>query len=270
MKTNRFAVIILAVALVCSAQSHAANLASDSAADVAYDDGWQPGDNGGSGWGGGWSLFSGVGSAFIGSSTTNGIGDPGSDGDIDTQGRSWGLFTGNPSQNAHSVASAVRPFNGALSLGQQFVIDVDPGPSGGFGSGYSGFSLRDDQTNERFRLTFSFGLVFIQDVNTGISSTDQGFHVVFTLTGTDSYNVTLYSVGTDGPSGLPVSFSGSLFVPNGTGIVDVKLFAVDTGPNPVNWQFFNSMAIIPEPTTFALVAIGVLAALSFRRCKNSC
>lgn len=258
MRTHFFAAILSAVALVCSVQSRAASLAFDSAADSAYDSGWNNGSNGGFGWGGGWQFFAASGSLFLGSSTANGIGDPGNDGDIDTEGRSWGMSTELPISD-HNGATAIRPFVGTLSLGQQFMIDIDPGPSGGFGSGYSGFALRDDQTNERFRLTFSFGAVLIQDVNTGISSTDQGFHLVFTLAGIDTYNVTLYGVGTDGPSGLPMSFSGSLFVPNGTGLVDVRLFAVDTGPDAENWQLFNSMAIIPEPSTFALAMIGLAA-----------
>jgi hypothetical protein len=261
-------ILVLLTAITCVPRLQAATFASDTAANSAYDDGWQTGDNGGIGWGGGWELFPG-GGHFVASSTTNGIGDPGLDGDIDTQGRSWGMLTGLPTSNNHSANYAIRPFDGTLSLDQQFVIDVDPGPSGGFGSGYSGFALRDSGTNERFRFYVSFGAVFIQDTNIGVSSTDQGFHVVFTLTGTDSYSVSTYGVGSDGPSGLPVTLSGSLFVPNGTALMDVKLFAVDTGPDVVNWQFFNSMAIIPEPSTFALVAMGV-AALTLRRRKNSC
>jgi hypothetical protein len=240
-------------------------LAFDSAADSVYDDGWQNGDNGGYGWGGGWvALFSPY--NFIGSSTTNGVGDPGLDGDINTQGRSWGMYTLDPGSISHEATFAIRPFDGALTLGQQFAIDIDTGPSGGFGNGFAGFSLRDSETNERFVLTISAGGVFIQGASTGISFTDQGFHIVFTLTGSDTYSVSLYGVGGDAPIGLPMSFSGPLGDPSGAGLASVKLFTVDTGPDPVNWQFFNSIAIIPEASTFTLLAFSLpLLVPLFRR-----
>jgi hypothetical protein len=239
-------------------------LAFDSAADTVYDDGWQNGDNGGYGWGGGWvALFSPY--NFIASSTTNGSGDPGDDGDIDTQGRSWAMYTLNPGPISHEATFAIRPFDGGLTLGQQFVIDIDTGPSGGFGSGFVSVALRDSGTNQRFVLTGSAGGYFLQGGSTGIGFTDQGLHIVFTLTGADTYNVTFYSVGSDGPTGLPLSFNGSLGGPAGGGLVDVYLSAFDTGPDAANWQFFNSIAIIPEPSTMLLVCTALPIALLLRR-----
>lgn len=252
----------VATAFACVKPACGASLAFDSAADAVYDDGWQTGDNGGFGFGA-WQLFAQ--SAFVASSTTNGVGDPGNDGDIDTQGRAWGVSTFIPTFD-HEASFGGRAFDGALSIGQQFVIDIDTGLPGGFvGSAHFRFALRDSGTNERFVFVGAAGGYFVQGVNTGISFTDQGLHVVFTLTGIDTYNVTLYGVGNDGPSGLPASFSGSLFVPTGTGLVDFSFVSIDTGPDASSFNFFNSMAIIPEPSTFALVGIALPLALLFRR-----
>jgi hypothetical protein len=144
-------------------------------------------------------------------------------------------------------------------------MDIDSGPSGGFGSGYSGFALLDSTGNAPFVLQVSGGGLFIQGGSTGVSFSDQGFHVVFTLTAADAFNVTISGVGSDGSSGLPVSVNGPLGPASGGGLVGVMLFAVDTGPDVVNWQFFNSMAIIPEPSSLVLVAFSTLALFLTRR-----
>jgi hypothetical protein len=111
----------------------------------------------------------------------------------------------------------------------------------------------------------SAGGYFLQGGSTGIGFTDQGLHIVFTLTGADTYNVTFHGVGSDGPTGLPLSLNGPLG-PGGA-LVDVFISAFDTGPDAANWQFFNSMAIIPEPSTFALtiIALAGLLGLVHRR-----
>src|SRR5580698_7514026 len=70
-----------AMALLCALPAHAANLATDNASDPVYTNGWTTSSSGGTGWGGGWQLTPAsnttVQGFFIGSSTSNGGGDPG-------------------------------------------------------------------------------------------------------------------------------------------------------------------------------------------------
>src|SRR5687767_10700826 len=113
---------------------HAALIASDDASQVAYADGWQVGDDGGSGWGGGWSFRSNTNAAitatngnrgwFVSSSLNNNSpagSDPNADGDINTTGnRAWGLYSNTANTNE---IYAVRPFSGALDVGQTIEFD---------------------------------------------------------------------------------------------------------------------------------------------------
>ena len=51
----------------------------------------------------------------------------------------------------------------------------------------------------------------------------------FTLTGADTYSVTISAVGTDGPTNLPVVISGTLTGTVGTAIDRVRLFDFNQG-----------------------------------------
>lgn len=97
-------------------------LASDVAIDPAYDDGWTTGDNGGTGFGA-WTLGTigsgGAAGHFIGDSSNNA---GGGSGNINTAGESFGLYA-----EPGMVSEAFRPFTGALSVGQIFLIDFDNG-----------------------------------------------------------------------------------------------------------------------------------------------
>ena len=141
-----------AIAALCCVPLHAASVAFDSASNSPYNDGWNTGDNGGSGWGGGWTLsgVSGFSGQFMSTSTGNGNGDGNSDGDIDTSGRSWFQFA-----HTSNTAGAIRPFSGALSVGQTFSIAFD----NGFiqNGGTVGFGLQNASGNNVFEYYFSGG-----------------------------------------------------------------------------------------------------------------
>lgn len=237
--------LALLMTAVGSVPAHAA-LAWDNAAQGAYSDGWAGGDNGGSEFGA-WTL-SGTGSYgfFVGTSANNGDGG----GNIDTSGKSWGLWA-----NSGGLAQAVRAFNSVLAVGQTFSIGMDNGWVQDGGS--VGFALRNASGQERFRFYFSGGdtVYRINDSTTGDSTTigftDDGLSIAFTLTAADAYSVAITAGG-----GSPVTITGTLGASGS--IADLRLFNSNAGPNYQRDLFFNSLQVVPEPTHAALGVFGVL------------
>ncbi|MDW8343463.1 MAG: PEP-CTERM sorting domain-containing protein [Verrucomicrobiae bacterium] len=265
-------VLITATTLLPLSASFAANLASDSADDSAYNDGWQAGDNGGTGFGP-WTFFflhpdldrNGV---FMGSSANNGEAPSGN---IDTSGRSWGLyanFTTGPSGPQIGGVSAVRPFTGGeLGIGQTLRLAMDNGwvEQGFRVPGAVGFSLN------RFSFFFRAGDTEYRVGNgnpadtlglygTGIPFTDDGLFIEFTRTGQDTFTLEVKRQEDD----------SEIYVINGTmppgGPLDsITLYNRFAGPDSPRDLFFNRLEIIPEPGTTALVVLGLLPALFLRR-----
>lgn len=248
-------------ALVFSAATYAASPATDSAADPAYNSGWVAGSNGGSGWGSAWTFTSATaGSYFTGNSATNGDGDTNPPiGDINSAGRAWGLNSsgGNP--------RADRLFNGALSVGQTFHLNMDNGMPP---VGLVGFSLINAQGNQvwQFSLTGSSSTYDIFGVsgfmNTGIAATDEGLDINFTLTSPTTYSASIAILGN-----APTVFTGGLYnEPTGLDVAGVRFFNINGGTATAQTLYFNNLAIVPEPSSIALLALGVLPALAaFRR-----
>ena len=222
---------------------------SDNAGDAVYNDGWQTGD------GGGWELDGSTNGGsnnygwFIGSSTNNGGGDPGDDGKIDTAGgKSWGLWA-----NSGGLSEARRLFNGPMVTGDTVRVAFD---NGWIQSGSSvSFGLQDSTGTNRFEFSFTGGNshYFIHDStgltrDSGVSWTDQGLLVAFTLTGADTYSVVVsavnsntYGIGNTGP--LPVTVTGTLAGTPGSLIDRLGLFNNNAGSGPQYDAFFNSVSI---------------------------
>jgi len=208
------------------------------------------------GWGAGWQLATtgtnGTGGFFIGSSTANGGGDPDGTGDIDTDHQAWGMYA-----NAGALSGAIRPFNELLAVGQTFKINLDNGyvnnatqNGGSIGAGSVGFGLQDAGGTNRFEFYFTGGdsQYRINDASgltnaTGISFTDQGLHLEFTLTAVNAYSVTVSAADSDGPSGLPLTFTGTLTGTAGTSIDQVRLFNYSAGVGATFDAYFNSISI---------------------------
>jgi len=246
----------------------AAGFAFDNAAQPAYDDGWQTGDNGGTGWGGGWTFETGAtgqGGSFVWTSTQNGFGsDPGNDGDIDTGGRAWGLWWSGGQTLQSAFIAAERPFDGALSVGQTFRIDLDNGLVAYHyrdANGWVGFSLIHADGSAGFSFSFWGGNQyygvndFIPPGNTTVPFTDQGLRLEFTLTSAESFSLTIDGIGNDGPAGLPVTCTGSIFGE----LVGVRVFHHNAGFGSAADSFTNNIAIIPEPSTAVLVVLALAA-----------
>ncbi len=207
------------------------------------------------GWGSPWSFSpasnNGNTGFFTGSSTNNGASqptDPGNDGDIDSSGHiAFGLYA-----NQNNTAIAVRSLNPSLAVGQTLKIDMDNGDEPGNSS--VGFNLRNGGT-DRFEVAFRGGsndYVIVDSTgtsrDTGIHYTTQGLHIEFTLTGTDTYSVVFSEVGTDGPTNLPITITGTLAGTAGTAIDTLRLFNFETAgspgdpTNPQRDAFFNNIS----------------------------
>jgi hypothetical protein len=239
-------------------EADAALLASDVASNAAYDDGLQNGDNGGTGFGA-WEqrdpATNGSGKGmFVGDSTTNA---GGASGGINTFGEAWGFYA-----NSSNTASMVRPFTGALSVGQTFKIAFDNGfiQSGGV----VGFGLQTSGEVNRFEFYYVGGdSVDSYKVNASggqsnlsptVGFTGNGLLLEFTLTGTDAYSLAVKNTG-----GTTLSTkTGTLGGTAGTGIEQVRLFNFNAGSGVNDNAFYNSLAIVPEPASLALLGLGVL------------
>ena len=238
---NTFTMMVIAAAFAASVQ--ASNPASDNAGN--YTAGfWATGTNWGSGFAA-WTLTSsGGGGSYIGGTGQN------------NAGPSFGLFG-----NASGVSSADRPFTGGpLTAGQTFSIDLGNSLHINTG-GDVGLNLTAAGTPE-FTLKFTGGQSTwaLNDGGTDFNIS-QGFAAntdllfTFTYNGGSSYSYTFGSA------------AGNNFTASGTisGIDGVRLFSNNQGAG--DNLGFNNLAIIPEPSTVALVGIGLLGACFVRRRK---
>jgi opacity protein-like surface antigen len=227
------------LSVVLSSGAFAATLANDNAANDAYSDGWVTGDNGGSGFGS-WILTStsggegGFAGSFIGGT---GAGDP-----------AFGIFSGG---NAAATFTAFRPFTGgALTSGQGFNVTL--GNTATI-NGEIGLSLMDGGT-ARWTLKFVGGGTDWQ-LNDGGSDFGAGQAYVantplsfsFTYNGGSSYS---YTFGTGSGDG----FTASADISNING---VQFFSVNQGPDQN--LGFNNLEVVPEPSTYALLALSGIA-----------
>lgn len=257
MKTLLVAVAFL---LSCSL-TFAANLASDNAADAAYDDNWDTGDNGGSGFGS-WTINTAGNTAhWIGTSTNNG-GPPTPNEGIDTSGRSFGSWA----QDNGALFEAYRSFGGgALSVGQTFKISLDNGwvePGGSLGVG-----LQNSNGESLWEWYFGGGAgnytnaAFGGPTDSGYAYTERGLTLAFTLTGSTSFSLAVTS-----PQNGTTNYSGHLMsAASGQSVDRFRIFNYDTANSSHHDFFANSMEVVPEPGTLALVGTALISLLLFRR-----
>src|SRR5207253_3479436 len=98
-------------------------------------------------------------------------------------------------------------------------------------------------------------------VNTTLPFTDDGIHIDFTLTGTNSYTANI--VEAEGPV---QTVSGTL-ASSGT-VGQFAFFDHNAGFNNTNNTYANNLAIVPEPSTISILLLGtgiILASVSRRR-----
>jgi hypothetical protein len=250
---REFAALCLLVAASIAGEALAAADAYDDASDPAYADGFQAGDNGGTGWGSAWVNQGGSMAVpiLIESSTANGDGDTNLDGDIDTAGAAF-LFA--PTSSGQQQMR--RNFSGTLVVGDRvsFDFDNDPIALGGFASIELqatnsirfGFGRYGDRNG--YGIVDAAGSPIIRDID--IPPTDEGIHVEFTLTGTNTYQADITPAGS-----ATITETGTL---RSSGAINrFRLLAQSDGT--VRKSYFNAIGVnvVPEPT--AALSIGAAA-----------
>jgi hypothetical protein len=241
-------------------------MAFDDTSNPIYAGTWSAGQNGGFGFGP-WAMsFSGNAGAFVASSAANGDGT----GNIDIGSISWSLFARDPS----NLAEAIRPFtaggvtgDSTLGVGEKFILKFDNGFVDNGGA--VGFGLRNAAGQNRFEFFLqgsltTYTLNIASDVQTVHQETGGGMTIAFTLTGSDTFQLDInYAVGS--PSSE--TFTGTLQGAAGSGIDRFRLFNFAAGissPGDGKNVFFNSVSVVPEPSSALLVAAGALFAVRRR------
>ncbi|HTS17673.1 MAG TPA: cellulase family glycosylhydrolase [Verrucomicrobiae bacterium] len=235
--------------------ANGASSASDNACNSPYNgSSWSSGQNGGTGFGA-WSLFqSGGGTASF---STDSASDNGyncsSGGAINGScGKSWAAFANNG-----AIANARRVFTGSpgsLQAGQNFSFSIDNGYVDSSG-GAVGVALENAGSNTVWEFRYAggnaTGTYSINDgsgsVNTGISYTDSGLTVVFTLTSPTNYSVTITAIG-----GAMTNIVGALLNPSGGQVISQFRFYNNEplSGNGCNYNgFLNAIGVSCPPFT---------------------
>ena len=153
-----------------------------------------------------------------------------------TYSEAWGLYA-----SSGDVSSAVRPFSSALTTGDVFQVNMD---NGWLDNGSTvGLGLQNASGDNRFELYFVGGesaytiLDSSGTVNTGLGFTDEGLLVVFTVTGADTYSVTVHRL----EDSSVFTHSGTLS--NSGSIERFRAFNASAGSGSSNDAYFNNLAI---------------------------
>ncbi|MCP5544880.1 MAG: PEP-CTERM sorting domain-containing protein [Akkermansiaceae bacterium] len=260
--------------LVCSAiaaagfalsatNARSAAVFTETAGDSFYDSGWSGGSSQPANFG--WFLATtttdpGFAGHFMGDSTTL-AGESGG-GDINTVGRSWGMFAGSGGSgfgqsDAYGFLKDGSGNDAALSLGQTLSLDL----AVNFRNGYKGVAMRDAGGAELF--TFNIGGDDYQVLNATTGSGSIGsdynantvFHVAVTQTsaGGGTWEITRSGGISDYDTG---TYSGL--------IANFKLYVGQTDGGDANNLMVNNVSVVPEPGAAGLLLIGS-GLLLFRR-----
>lgn len=183
---------------------------------------------------------------FIGASTTS----------MDTAGSSWGLYA-----NSGTTSASIYTFASTLPVGGYVEIDlslgsIDTGGTVGFGLQNSGGINRFEayyiggNLSDSFKLNDAGGQEDITGPNTSFGNSswaNSQFQTIrFTLGASDTYTLSFDGVAVDNTS-LTI---------NASDISQIRIFNFNAGSGGPNNQFFNNLEAVPEPSTYALLALG--------------
>jgi hypothetical protein len=249
--------VILVFALSGFPAAFAATVAVDAASNSVYNSGWTAGLNGGSGFGA-WTLSpqpNGSAGFFVGDSTLNGTFPSGG---INTGGRAFGLYGNGAAADGWRALQG-----GALSVDQSFRIDFD---NGWLNAGTSvGFGLQNSVSQNLFEVWFNGGDAFytINDFS-GVHATtngwtDGGLRLQLRLNSTTNYSLSVIQ-GT-----ATNTYTGFLMSQANQGIQQFHLWNGGVGSGQ-NYDFYvNSMSVVPEPGTMALMGLALAGMTVFYR-----
>ena len=275
MKTSLLSPLVFFVASAAlPLASFGAATAWDVASDPAYNTAWTSGSNGGYGFAS-WTLTHGAANSgfFPGSSQGNGN----ADGNIDTSGKSFGMFA-----NTGESADAVRPFtaggsNGTaiLDLNQEFSLSLDTGFIDAGGT--VGFGLQNSGGTNRIQLYFISGdphyTINVNNsiLDTGISFTSAGLDIAFRQGAADTWSMSVTPNGgsttvfTNVSLGISGTAVGLLVASD---ISQVHVFNSNAGPGATHDAFVNKLKVVPEPSAMGLMAVSLAGWLAARRRRN--
>jgi hypothetical protein len=161
---------------------------------------------------------------------------------------------------------------GSLLVGQMITLKIDNGFLNSPSS--EGFGLQTSTGSDRLEFFFNGGNTnyTIADLssnirNTGIPFTGNGLSFAFTLTGTDTYSLDVTPNG-----GGTTNFTGTLKGTAGTGIGQLRFFDFNggNGQSGGNGDFFvNSLAVVPEPSTWLAGAMTLGGCFYLRRRRKA-
>jgi hypothetical protein len=260
---KKFALISGLALILATAAS--ATTAIDNASN--YGGSWTNNSTGGSGFlnwtisnnNNGGPLFAG---SFIGNSTSGA-------GNINTSGVSFGLYA-NP---ATAFVDASRAFALALTTGDVFSFQL----ALNFDNGNKGFNIFGGTQGQVFNfnvgtggsVSASSGATLNPGSGLGYNygGSDAVFNVNLTVTSSTQFS---YNIGRTSSSG----FQGTLFSGTVSGLTNVvtgfSYYVSGTGDGSAqNNLYINSLSVVPEPSTFALLGLGLAACALRRKMKVS-
>jgi len=264
---------VTAAVLSVSTQVYASTASYDDACAAAYSGNYNGQDGDGAGGFGAWQVIptsnGGSSGAFIGSSQNNGGGCNSGNINCNTSGnKSWGMYANS------GQASGLRTFSGGLVVGQTFTMEMDNGNINGpyannnvvevqlmnasgvrrWGVHFRG-GAGEYQTYDASNLSFERG--------TGLGFTDGGLRIAFTLTGANTYSVTLTRI----TAGGTVTQTGTLAA---SGDIDRVFVLVRSAGSGCNFDaFWNKMQISACPAGFPACSVTKSSGIDTANTQNT-
>lgn len=251
MKTTLKLALATALLALDATASHAASIAIDTGTNYVASGSFNPGvGNFGTGFGA-WAFSQqGGGGSYLGESV-GATGLPETD--------TWGIYA-----STSGTSSVDRPFTGGpLLLGQ--TVSINMGIGGGVANGGTiGINLLSGATPE-FTVVFVGGgsLWQLNDGGGNFGATGIGFSAnttvstAFTYEGGNNYNIQLVE-GSGTYSGIGYTASSTL-----SDITGIRLFSVNQGGDDNGG--FSDLTVVPEPSTWAMLGLGVPFVVGFAR-----
>ncbi|GAB4170290.1 MAG: hypothetical protein Fur0032_09080 [Terrimicrobiaceae bacterium] len=188
---------------------------------------------------------------------------------MDTSSQSWGLYA-----NTGQTASNIYTFGETLTPGDYVEIKLSLGNIGSGGT--VGFGLQNStgtnrfetyyigfDSNDSFKLNDSGGQENITGVTTTFASSswsNSAFQTIrFTLGASNTYTLS-FNGNSVTNTGLTIAASD---------IDRIRIFNFNAGSGGPSNQYFNSLEVVPEPSTLAMLAFGAGGGLLLWRRRRS-